>query len=87
MADLISFREEKTPATNFSSPSRDFYGYRSQQGLFSPIATRLHTEVEESHVSSQWSPSSQTNEDDIHFLARTRLGKNHFSYGSGLIFQ
>ncbi len=68
VADLISFREEKTPATNFTSPSRDFCGYRSHQGLLSPIATRLHTEVEESHVSSQWSPNSQTNDDDIHFL-------------------
>ena len=68
MADLISFHEEKTPATNFSSPCCDFCGYGSHQGLLSPIATCLHTEVEESHESSQWSPNSQTNDDDIHFL-------------------
>jgi len=68
VVDLISFREEKTPATNFTSPSHDFCGYRSHQGLLSPIATHLHTEVEESHVSSQWLPNSQSNDNDIHFL-------------------
>ena len=73
-ADLLSFHfhEKKTPAlyhTNRedSSISHDFCGYRSNQGLLSTIANRIHKEVEESHVSSQWSPTNPKNDDDIHF--------------------
>lgn len=91
-ADLLSFREKKTPALHHTnredssishdlcgveeshvssqqSPSHDFCGYRSNQGLLSPIAKRLHKEVEESHVSSQGLPITQTNDSGIHFLA------------------
>ncbi len=59
---------EESHVSPQQSPSHDFCGYRSNQGLLSPIANHLHKEVKESHVSSQWSPINQTNDNDIHFL-------------------
>jgi hypothetical protein len=65
--DLLD--NEESDASSQQSRSHDFCGYRPNQGLLSPIAHRLHKEVEESHVSSQWSPTNPKNDDDIHFLA------------------
>ena len=44
---------EESHVSSQQSPSHDFCGYRSNQGLLSPIANCLHKEVEESHASSQ----------------------------------
>jgi hypothetical protein len=55
--DLQKFTEKTSSPKPMKTPASDTTKFcLNNQGLLSPVATRLLTKTEESHICSQWSP-------------------------------